>query len=76
METIRIGDKHYNAEALTETATALLSDLHKVEGELNHLSLQSSIVTLAKNTLINRLLDETANLEEVVVEAATNGEQQ
>lgn len=65
METIRIGEKHYNAETLTEVAVALLNDLQKVEGEANRLSLQTSITNLAKTTLIEKLVAEAANLEEV-----------
>jgi|688.fasta_scaffold62640_7 hypothetical protein len=65
METIRIGDKYYNAENLTEQAITLLNDIRKVDGELGRLSLQTSIVSLAKGTLVDKLLVETENLEEV-----------
>jgi len=70
METIRIGDNHYNVETLTDDAKNLLADIQKVEGELSRLTLQTSIVTLAKGTLIEKLLAETANLEVVQVEEA------
>lgn len=65
METIRIGEKYYNAETLTEPAVGLLNDLQKVEGELGRLNLQSSITNLAKSTLIDKLVAESENLEEV-----------
>lgn len=65
METVRIGEKFYNGDKLTEKATALLGDLQKVEGELGRLSLQTSIANLAKGTLVQNLVAETANLEEV-----------
>lgn len=65
MDTIRIGDDHYNTETLTDNAKALLSDLQKVEGELGRLNLQASIANFAKNTLIEKLVAETANLEKV-----------
>jgi len=70
METIRIGDKHYNAETLTDDSKALLSDIQKVDGELARLALQTSITNLAKGSLIDRLVEESVNLEEVQVEAA------
>jgi len=65
METIRIGEKHYNAETLTESAKALLGDLQKIEGRLGQLSLDASIMDLAKQTLVGKLVEETANLQEV-----------
>jgi len=64
-ETIRIGEKFYNAATLTETATALINDMNKVEGEVGRLALQTSITNLAKGTLIEKLVAEAANLEEV-----------
>lgn len=65
MDKVRIGEKFYNGEKLTEQATALLGDIQKVEGELGRLSLQTSIASLAKGTLIDKLVAETPNLEEV-----------
>ena len=65
METIRIGEKYYDASKLTEQATSLLQDLQKVEGELGRLALSTSITNVAKNALIERLVAETANLVEV-----------
>lgn len=65
METIRIGEKYYDVSKLTEQATSLLQDLQKVEGELGRLALSTSITTVAKNALIERLVAETANLVEV-----------
>lgn len=69
METIRIGDTHYNAETLTDHAKALISDIQKVEGELGRLNLQTSIANYAKSALLERLVGETANLEKVEVSA-------
>ncbi len=65
MDTIRIGETHYNAATLTDTAKALLGDLQKVDGELGRLSLQTSIANFAKSALIEKLVAETANLEAV-----------
>ena len=65
MDTVRIGDKFYNGDKLTEKATALLGDIQKVEGELGRLSLQTSICNLAKGTLVQNLVAEAVNLEEV-----------
>lgn len=73
METIRIGDKHYNAETLTEGAKALLGDLQKIEGRMGQLSLDASIMDLAKQTLIGKLVEETANLTEVPAPVQTEG---
>ncbi len=67
MEAIRIGDKSYNVETLTDQAKTLLNDIQKVDGELGHLALQTSIVNLAKGTLIEKLLAETANLDVIEV---------
>lgn len=63
MNTIRINDKYYNADTLTDTAKALLSDLQKVEGRMNNLSLDLSIMDLAKQSLIGKLVEETAHLQ-------------
>lgn len=68
METIRIGDNHYNVETLTDEAKTLLGDIQKVDSELGRLSLQTSIANLAKGTLIEKLVAETSNLEVVQVE--------
>jgi hypothetical protein len=65
MNTIRINNNFYNADTLTDTAKALLGDLQKIEGRMNQLSLDSSIMDLAKQTLIGKLVEETANLEAV-----------
>ena len=65
METIRIGEKFYNAETLTKQATMLLGDLQKVENEVGRLNLKISITNLAKSTLIDKLVAESGNLEEV-----------
>jgi|SaaInlStandDraft_4_1057021.scaffolds.fasta_scaffold12980_8 hypothetical protein len=72
VNSIRIGEKHYNAEKLTEPATALLGDLQKVENELSSLTLKTSIINLAKSTLVEKLVEETANLEEVDAPKATS----
>jgi hypothetical protein len=64
-QTIRIGEKHYDATKLTEHAIALLGDIEKIDGELGRLSLQSSIAGVAKSALIEKLVAETANLTEV-----------
>jgi len=64
-QTIRIGEKHYDATNLTEQAVALLGDIEKVDGELGRLQLQSSIASVAKSSLIEKLVAETANLTEV-----------
>ena len=68
METIRIGQKHYSQETLTEMAAALLSDIQKVDGEIGRLELQTSIANLARGTLVEKLVEETKNLQEVEVE--------
>lgn len=67
MEAIRIGDKHYNVETLTEQARTYLRDIQKVDSELGRLTLQTSIANLAKGVLIEKLLVETSNLEEIEV---------
>jgi hypothetical protein len=69
MEIIRIGEKHYDASKLTEAATTLLNDIAKIDGEMNRLSLQSSIMNLAKGTLVEKLVAETSTLTDAEVEA-------
>ena len=75
MNTIKIGTKFYNGDNLTEQATILLADIHKIDSEMGRLSLQTSIATLAKNTLIEKLVNETVHLEEIdeppVIESQT-----
>ncbi len=65
MDTVRIGDKYFNGDTMTEQAKILLNDIQKIEGEMGRLSLKTSIATLAKNTLIDKLVAEIPNLEEV-----------
>ena len=75
MDTIRIGENYYNAETLTDAAKALLSDIQKVDSRLNQLSLDASIMDLAKQTLIGKLVEETVNLQQVpgpTAQAAAN----
>lgn len=74
MKTIQIGEKHYNAEALTETAQKLINDIQIVENEIAGLQIKTNINNLAKEVLIGELVKETQNLEEVeapTVEAET-----
>lgn len=65
MKTIQIGEKHYNAETLTETAQKLINDIQVIENETNRLQIQASINNIAKDTLIKALVEETSKLEEV-----------
>mgnify|MGYP006883175226 CR=1 FL=1 len=65
MDNVRIGDKYFNGKTMTEAAKILLNDIQKVEVEMGRLSLQTSIATLAKNTLIEKLIAEIPNLEEI-----------
>lgn len=65
MKTIQIGEKHYNAETLTDTAQKLINDIQVIENETNRLQIQASINNIAKDTLIKALVEETSKLEEV-----------
>lgn len=71
MDTIRIGDKFYDATKLTEHSAALIGDIEKIDGELGRLQLQASITNVAKQSLVEKLLAETANLTEVEAPAET-----
>lgn len=65
MNTVRIGEKYFDGDNLTDKAKALFGDIGKVEGELGRLALQTSICNLAKTTLVQNLVTESANLKEV-----------
>ena len=71
MDVIRIGEKHYDTSKLPESVTALLNDIAKVDGEMNRLSLQTSIMNLAKGTLVEKLVAYTTVLTDAEVEAVT-----
>ena len=71
MDVIRIGEKHYDTSKLPESVTALLNDIAKVDGEMNRLSLQTSIMNLAKGTLVEKLVAYTTVVTDAEVEAVT-----
>lgn len=68
-QVVRIGDKFYDASKLTDRAVALFNDIEKVDGEIGRLQLQTSIANVARTTLINDLVAETANLGDAEVPA-------
>lgn len=49
MATIKIDDKEYDLEKLSDAAKAQLSSLQLVEGEMRRLQIQLSIAQTARN---------------------------
>jgi hypothetical protein len=62
---IRVNENHYRYDTLTELAKNILTDMKTVQDRMNLISLDLSIMGLSKQLLINKLLEETVNLEEV-----------
>ena len=65
MEIITIGKKNYDVSTLTEKTKGILGDLQKVENRINQITLDVSIMDVAKQKLITDLLAETKDLVEV-----------
>jgi hypothetical protein len=65
LQTLRIGEKHYSMESVTELAVNLLNDIKKIEEEMNRINLQFSITKLAKLKLIDELTKELPKMTEV-----------
>jgi hypothetical protein len=68
IQTVRIGDKHYDASKLTDKAVSLFNDIAKIDGELGRLGLQTSIAELAKGALVEQMVAETANLTDAEIQ--------
>jgi len=64
-QTVTIGEKKYDANSLTERASALLGDISKVDERLNAANLDVSIFNVARSALVSDLLKETENLKEI-----------
>jgi hypothetical protein len=67
-KVIKIGEKHYSVESLTEKSINLFQDIKKVEDTINRHKLEASIGEIAKTRLYEELSIETQNLEEVQVQ--------
>ena len=65
MDIITVGEKNYNVEDLTEAAKTLITDIRKVEIELESATRQLSIFLYAKNSLVDRLSAEIANIPDI-----------
>jgi hypothetical protein len=66
LQTLRIGEKHYSMESVTELAVNLLNDIKKIEEEMNRINLQFSITKLAKIKLLDELTKELPKMTEVL----------
>jgi len=62
---IKIGDKYYAADSLTQTGIALLQDVSLIEQEMKQYTLKISIHQLAKAKLIDELAKEMDKFVEV-----------
>jgi len=71
IHTIKIGEKSYESDSLTEIGTGLLTDIQKVDSILAHHQLELSVATLAKNTLIGKLEEEASKFKEIEVPDTT-----
>lgn len=68
-DVIKIGEKNYFVDDLPESTKTLITDIQKVETELERSALQLSIITFAKNSLVEKLVKETENLVEAEIPA-------
>ena len=65
IKTIKIGEKAYAVDSMTEYGRNILQDLQKVDGVLNQQQLLVSVTQLAKGKLLEELTKEAANFTEV-----------
>lgn len=64
-ESIKIGDKHYDVESVTELSLALMKDMKTIDDQIRHFGVQMSICKLAKSKLIEELQKELPKMKEV-----------
>lgn len=60
-----IGEKKYDPDSITEDGRKIMEDLYKVDGQLNQHQLTVSIISLAKQKLIEELEKEAVNFVEI-----------
>jgi hypothetical protein len=64
-QAVKIGEKYYDINTVTELAVALLKDIKKIDDELGRVNLQLSITKLAKVKLLDELTKEFPKMTEV-----------
>lgn len=71
VETIKIGDKNYDVESVTDLSLALMKDIKTIDDKLKEYGVEMSIAKLAKSKLIEELQKELPKMTEVPEEAET-----
>lgn len=72
-DSIKIGDKYYDINTVTDLSVAIMKDLKTIDDELKHYGIQMSIAKLAKSKLIEELQKEIPKMTEI--ENTNEGEQ-
>lgn len=75
IETILIGDKHYDIRSLNERSVMIIQNtkkadelIKKYENEIKDLKIQIAMTNVAKGSLIDKLIEEARkNLKEVKI---------
>jgi hypothetical protein len=67
-DTIKIGDKQYETESVTDLAIAIMKDVKTIDDQITSYGVQLSIAKLAKSKLIEELQKELPKMTEVVQE--------
>jgi hypothetical protein len=65
IHTIKLGEKTYSAESLTEKGTNIINDMRKIDGLMQQQQLLVSVSVLAKGKLIEELTKEAEKFTEV-----------
>jgi|GEM_PF-4104910 hypothetical protein len=65
-QAVKIGEKYYDINTVTELAVALLKDIKKIDDEISRVNLKLSITKLAKIKLLDELTKELPKMTEVL----------
>jgi len=67
-ETIKLGEKTFLADSVTERGNNIIDDIQKVESLIGTQQLELSVSNLAKGKLLEELTKESSNFTEVAQE--------
>lgn len=73
--TIKIGDKYYDSDSITDLSIAIMKDIKTIDDEISKYGIQMSIAKLAKSKLIEELQKELPKMKEVHQPITQNIEQ-
>lgn len=66
---IKLGDKIYETDSITELGNALMNDIKKVDEEIVNINTTIGIYKLAKAKLIDELIKESSKFKEAEIQS-------